>query len=86
MGRMVQLKMELLIGISFVMNMRMFSNHLVFPPNVTSNMTLSCYLEPLYSIFASFAFLLQNYQKFVVNSMTICGKVGLSPVAALMEL
>ena len=31
MGRMVQFKMDLLVGISFAMNMQTFSNHLVFP-------------------------------------------------------
>ena len=64
MGRMVQFEMNLLIGISFVMNMQMFSNHLVFPmnmPNVTSiHMILSCCLVPRHSIVASIAFLLQN--------------------------
>ena len=30
MGRMVQFEMDLLIGISFAMNMQMFSNHLGF--------------------------------------------------------
>ena len=60
MGRMVQLQMDLLVGISFAMSMQMFSNHLVFPPNVKSNMILSCYLVPLHSIVASIAFLLQN--------------------------
>ena len=86
MGRMVQFKMDLLVGISFAMSMQMFSNHLVFPPNMISNMILSCCLVPHHSIVASIAFLLQNYQKFVVRSMTICRKAGLSPVAALMGL
>ena len=31
MGMMVQFKMDLLIGISFVMNLQMSSNHLGFP-------------------------------------------------------
>ena len=53
-------EMDLLVGISFAMNMQMFSNHLVFPPNVKSSTILSCYLVPHHSIIASIAFLLQN--------------------------
>ena len=60
MGKMVQFEMDLLVGISFEMSMQMFSNHLVFPPNVKSNMILSCYLVPHHSIVASIVFLLQN--------------------------
>ena len=85
-GRMVQLEMDLLVGISFAMNLQMSSNHLVFSPNVTSNMTLNCSLVLLHSIVASIALLLQNYLKFVVNSVIICRRVGSSPVAALMGL
>ena len=33
-----EMEMDLLVGISFVTNMETFSNHLVCPPNVTSNM------------------------------------------------
>ena len=51
---------NLLVGISFAMSMQMFSNHLVFPPNVKSNMILSCCLVPNHSIVASITFLLQN--------------------------
>ena len=53
MGRMVQFKMDLLVGISFVMNLQMSLNHMVFPPNVISSMILSCYLVPLHIIIAS---------------------------------
>ena len=60
MGRMVQLQMDLLIGISFAMSMQMFSNHLVFPPNVKSSTILSCYLVPHHSIIGNITFLLQN--------------------------
>ena len=60
MGRMVQFEMGLLIGISFAMYLQMSSNHLVFPPNMTSNMTLSCYLVSLHSTIASIALLMQN--------------------------
>ena len=41
-GMMVQFEMNLLIGISFAMNMQMSSNHQVFLPNMISNMILSC--------------------------------------------
>ena len=60
MGRMVQFEMNLLVGISFTMNMQTSLNHLVFLPNVTSNMILNCCLVPHHSIIASIAFLLQN--------------------------
>ena len=60
MGKIVKFEMDLLVGISFAMNMQMFSNHLVFPPNVISNMILSCCLVPHHSIVASIACLLQN--------------------------
>ena len=60
MRRMLQFEMDLLAGISFAMNLQMSSNHLVFPPNVTSNMTSSCYLVPLHSTVASIMFLLHN--------------------------
>ena len=59
-GMMVQFEMKLLIGITFAMNLQMSLHHLVFPPNVTSNMILSCYLVPLYSIIVSITSLLQN--------------------------
>ena len=85
-GRMVQFEMNLLIGISFAMNMQTFLNHLVFLPNVTSNMILSCCLVPHHSIIATVTFLLQNQQKFVVNLMTVCRKVGSSPVKVHMGL
>ena len=51
---------DLLVGISFAMNMQMFSNHLVSLPNVKSSTILSCYLVPHHSIVTSITFLLQN--------------------------
>ena len=59
-GRMVQFEMDLVVGISFAMNLQTYSNHLVLPPNVTSSMISNFYLVQLHSIVTSIALLLQN--------------------------